>query len=129
MVSLFNGECGSLRSGPRHRGGHRGVGTTRDSSSADLSRLPGTGAHRGECAGRRYDPVGGSGPPDTRAPRGANRPGPSEALYRMQDAGYDFTGNAERVPAGIEFDVLVTDAQLQGLDDLALRAGEGSAQP
>ncbi|MBB5789781.1 M14 family metallopeptidase [Jiangella mangrovi] len=45
----------------------------------------------------------------------------SEALYAMQDAGYDFTGDFQRLPDGILVDALVTEEQLAGL------AGFGAA--
>lgn len=51
----------------------------------------------------------------------------SEALYAMEDAGYDFTGEFQRLPEGILVDALVTDEQLAGLDGFgAAVAGEAT---
>ncbi len=51
----------------------------------------------------------------------------SEALYAMEDAGYDFTGDFQRLPEGILVDALVTDEQLAGLDGFgAAVAGEAT---
>lgn len=52
--------------------------------------------------------------PDERVVR-IHVPG-SEALYAMEDAGYDFTGQYERVPDGVVVDALLTAEQLAGLD-------------
>ncbi|RIQ29599.1 M14 family zinc carboxypeptidase [Jiangella rhizosphaerae] len=53
--------------------------------------------------------------PDERVVR-VHVPG-SEALYAMEDAGYDFTGQYERVPDGVVVDALLTAEQLAGLDE------------
>ncbi|WP_157574955.1 M14 family metallopeptidase [Jiangella muralis] len=52
--------------------------------------------------------------PDERVVR-VHVPG-SEALTAMEDAGYDFTGDYERVPDGVVVDALLTAGQLAGLD-------------